>query len=471
MENNSMVMRPTLYLTLSLIGLAGVGFFILNLNIPLFADDYCRMLQSANLKDIFEELSKSYAGWSGRIPTIFLTYLTLSTGSLGLLVFQVANSLVLCVVCFLVLDRGIREYSLASIFRLSLFLCLLWFGLNVLGEVMLWHTGAIQYFWGVALSFYILTLLNRFLLHDSFSFRGKWEIFIYYVAVPLGSMWLENLSVAMVAAWIGTLAYAYFIQKKTIPLHLVIGLVMWMAGMIILLAAPGNYVRAASFPPSIVEMSVWTKIPTFVNIMFDTLDIGVVIACLCILTIATVRECVSKLKFKSFMLYAGFAVLTFYAMLPVPGIFLIGRATYPFEFFMIIAVISLIPDDLFAIKKRQQATAYKLLGCASALLLAPVLVHWYLIYSEYQDIYQQVEERLEIVAKARSSAASLVEFHPLVFNSEFNTWMNSTAITPEPNTVNAGPRFASDIRRRETHWANNCYETANNIPAVRLINP
>lgn len=462
-------MRPTPYLTLSLIGLIGIGFFALNLYIPLFADDYCRTLESVNLTKILEEVSKSYTGWSGRLPTLFLTYLTLSSGSLGLLIFQVANGLVLCIVCILVLDRGIRDCSLVSIFRLSLFLCLLWFGMNVLGEVMLWRTGAIQYFWGVALSFYILTLLNRFLINDSFSFRGRWEILIYYVIAPLGGMWLENISVAMVSVWWGTLAYAYFIQKKPVSLHLLFGLFLWMAGTVILLTAPGNYVRYDAFPSTATEMSVWTKIPIFVKLMFDTLDIGMVIAFVCVLFMSTFREVFTKLKLTGFVLYGGFAILTFYAMLPAPGVYLIGRATFPFEFFMVIAVISLIPDDFFAIKKRQKQTASRMLGLASGLLLAPVLVHWVIIFNEYRDVSGQVEKRLEIIEQARSNSDTLVELTPLIFNDEFNTWMNSTSVTPEPNTVNVGPRFAIDIRRRETHWSNNCFETANNIPAVRLI--
>ena len=80
---------------------------------------------------------------------------------------------------------------------------------------------------------------------------------LYAVLAFLGGAWLENLVPAVAAVWFTLLLSAFLRGRKPIPQELIIGLVCWVAGAAVLIAAPGNYER---FELVAAELSVWDRI-------------------------------------------------------------------------------------------------------------------------------------------------------------------------------------------------------------------
>ncbi|MBD3649495.1 MAG: hypothetical protein HUJ31_19040, partial [Pseudomonadales bacterium] len=224
-------------LTVAFVSLAGLGFFWLNRQIPLFADDYCRFADAFDASAIISGVASEYMDWSGRFPVLFLTRLMLSLGEAGLLLFDVLNVLFVFAFGYVVLDyarvnRSMRPVSLFSI--VAIFLCLFWFTPFRLGEVVLWKTGAVQYFWGTTIALLALKPVIDRVVADTALPVSRATLLSWCVLCFLGGAWLENLSVAVIAVWALLLMVRKFHFKQSVDVTLLIGLGFWITGAFVL---------------------------------------------------------------------------------------------------------------------------------------------------------------------------------------------------------------------------------------------
>lgn len=80
----------------ALIGLLpAIAFLLLNIATPCFADVYCRYAPTFDLSLIVSLVIGEYANWTGRFPVIFLSRIIFSLGDLGIVLFNLANAVVL----------------------------------------------------------------------------------------------------------------------------------------------------------------------------------------------------------------------------------------------------------------------------------------------------------------------------------------------------------------------------------------
>lgn len=231
------------YIVITLVTMLVVAMLILAFFTWPVADDYGFTLR-AQLRGPLGSALDYYNGWSGRFVTSLVTgtfYNILDIRHLNVVSVVLTFILVTCIY----LVAGI----LSSILRLSkgiLFVLLVpifWFGLSfIYGQVVLWPTGGIVYLLPLLMGLFVQGKILGIV-----SFANKYSRlelgFIWFVGVLAGNG-IEFVSVTtMVMAFLILMLFRGEISSSSKKQVLVISSGV-LIGAIILMVAPGNYVRA-----------------------------------------------------------------------------------------------------------------------------------------------------------------------------------------------------------------------------------
>ena len=445
--------------TLFFVCLFAVYFFLLNRYVPLFADDYCRWHDGFNLYHVWSSTVGEYFGWTGRFPVMFLTYSFLSGGSIGIFLHDILNALAFVAACYLVvIVSGCGRSFLCRTCLIICFVFLFWFMPSVFGEVVLWKTGAVQYFWGMVVATACLVPVIRFAVWDS-------ELVLPPVAKPFyvglaffGGAWLENLTPAVAFVWFVLLLSAFFGGRKPIPKELVIGFVCWVAGAMVLIAAPGNYER---FEQVAAELSVWDRIvhvtnrlPRIPNLALLYLLVGFLFVSI----LSQARDLRRRLFASAAFL--GVAVLSAYTTVAVPVLLLIGRTAFAAEYFLILAVVTMFPYEVFAPPWTKFPGALRIGILVLSFGLVVLLVNDMKgTFNLYHWVSKQDGQREELIAAALKRGETTIELQPLRYGRHWNT---------AKGDVNFGRLFGRDIGTEPTAWTNGCFARAHGLKSVVL---
>lgn len=216
-------------------------FFVINYLHPLRADDFGRAYTDALDKGLIiylRGIASNYIHWTGRISAQALIYLFLSKKYIHLSVFliNVINSI--CFYLFVLYSYKIVRFKtkielFSKDFLIYFFFFIFLFYQTGFIANVVWKTAAVQYFWGITLLtifYYISVVKNKqniwFSLFTGFFIGLYNEIFV---------------GVAII------LCLAYFLNQKLsqaeIAKNILYFFIACAVGGIILIAAPGNYVR------------------------------------------------------------------------------------------------------------------------------------------------------------------------------------------------------------------------------------
>lgn len=246
---------------------------ILTLNIltPISADDFGYMyIHATNTKvesfaDIIQSQINHYYLWGGRSVVHVIAQGLLLLPSWGI---DILNSLVYIVFIFLICSHIVGR-SKSSISLFILINIALWILLPAYGDTILWITGSSNYLWGT--SIILLMLLPYRLYKEGKGGKISRQILISAGMFILGIIagWTnENTAAAMLFIMVLFLVHCYS-EKKRIPAWAVLGLLGGMIGYVLMIIAPGNYVRAGEavfFSPFLIIYRFLTYTQTlFIN--------------------------------------------------------------------------------------------------------------------------------------------------------------------------------------------------------------
>lgn len=221
--------------------------FILNHFMPIHRDDYEYSLvwntarHISSITDIFESLYRHYMLHGGRMVTVFFLDLFLYLGKIW---FDLANAAVFTGLVILMYLHCIRNLKLTeSPGLLAVAGCLAWLSFPHFGEVAVWKSGSTVYLWSgffVALFLlpYNLVFKSRVLPNT-----GGVAMGMFVLGLVAGCS-VENLAVTTVV--LTGLISLYFYKIKKEPYNwMPMGCLGALLGFIVILVAPGNFVRYA----------------------------------------------------------------------------------------------------------------------------------------------------------------------------------------------------------------------------------
>lgn len=214
---------------------------VLNVLTPLIADDYSYSFNKSleritSFKDIIDfQFNYYYFNWGGRCVahTLAQIFLIFPKG-----IFSIINSILYVALIYLIYlhAKGINKNEKPEL--LVLIHLALWFLLPVFGQTCLWLTGACNYLWTMILILLFLLSFRNNKNSSAFKIVG-----LFFLGVLAG--WTnENTAFGLIVIALGIIIADRYIDKKKISKSQISGLIGVITGFIILIIAPGNFIRA-----------------------------------------------------------------------------------------------------------------------------------------------------------------------------------------------------------------------------------
>lgn len=216
--------------------------FVLNKLYPLYADDWGYIYHGQSFGEasvsICEKLYNQYFTWGGRMVVHAIAHL-LSWIGLGL--SDLVNSFAFVFYIYVVYRISNKGNSINPMLLLLLGI-FLWLIIPAFNSTVLWLVGAANYMWGAL----IVTL---FLSVYYFYYIGAWRkisplyVVLFFIAGIVSGWTNENLF----AAQVFFIVCVFFLLRRdniSIPVWMVSGLVGVCIGGLLMIAAPGNYIRS-----------------------------------------------------------------------------------------------------------------------------------------------------------------------------------------------------------------------------------
>lgn len=227
--------------------LAGIfiSIFILNALTPLIADDYSYSFgkngeRITNLLDIITSQINHYFTWGGRSVAHSLAQLFLMFPKW---IFNLLNSAIYVILIYLIYLHVKMDKEDKPLILLLIHFAL-WFLIPTFGQTTIWLTGSCNYLWTMTIMLLFLYLIRKDLNEHSI----LKNITILLLGIIAG--WTnENTSFGLITAIIGFMILKKYKHKK-ISNYQKCALIGNIIGFIILIIAPGNFIRETYFQES-----------------------------------------------------------------------------------------------------------------------------------------------------------------------------------------------------------------------------
>lgn len=212
-------------------------FLVMNMLTTLKEDDMGFTLVDGEwtpiklLADVLRSIGNHYMGTNGRTADLVAL---LFSGILGKSVFNVCNTLVFGLMAHLL---SLMSTGRRSILVLVTLMAVVGCCYPVPGETMLWLAGSCNYMWAITASL----LLVYYLLHHS-SPMGWGRMALIAAGAVIAGSFNEATSIGFLAG----LCLYYAFNRRLIDHTVVIVLMAYLAGVVIIVASPAAWQRAAS---------------------------------------------------------------------------------------------------------------------------------------------------------------------------------------------------------------------------------
>ncbi|MDR2480562.1 MAG: DUF6056 family protein [Treponema sp.] len=239
-KNNRFFKAPIILCGVTLV------FFALNMWTPLIADDFSLADVSGtdkrivNLADIFESLCHYYSSWGGRLPSFFFGHLFVAFGKFFFNISNAAVYLLFMLLVYFHASGSLKKFNPLVFMAINI---LFWFAVPAWGENFLWLNGSVVYLWPAAFALLFLVPYRMKMENNAYAINVPCAL-LFFCAGVLAGCGNETLGASVIS-----LLIAYFVVKcrsrEKIALFEISGCAGFLAGFIILLAAPGSHLRAA----------------------------------------------------------------------------------------------------------------------------------------------------------------------------------------------------------------------------------
>lgn len=312
-----------------------VMMLLLNLLTPLLADDYSYSFgldgRIQNLMDVLQKQVQHYFSWGGRtvahtIGQIFLMF--------PKIVFSISNTLIYVLLVWLIYTHAKDDNKEEKPLLLLLIHLCLWFFLPAFGQTCLWLIGSCNYLWTmVIILLFLLPYKQKKPKKDTI-----WKIIgMLFLGIIAG--WTnENTAFGLIVITLGSLILSKWQNKKQkLAKWQWSGAIGTILGFLILILAPGNFVRTEDF-----QDNSFILVKLLKRIIDCTSGMVTYILPLIIITIVLISIYIYHKKDinKKIYIYLTSSFLTIYAMVLSPTF--PERAWFGVVIFLMIAIIHLL---------------------------------------------------------------------------------------------------------------------------------
>lgn len=229
--------------------LAAIFLLMYGLNhlMPLHRDDYDYSMiwltgeHVGSFSSVMESLWRHYLFHGGRMVTVFCLDLFLWAGK-G--IFDFANALMFLSLLVLLVIHARRDWHFwQEPGILAVLGILAWLSFPHFGEVAVWKSGSTVYLWSAVFAALFLVPYNLHLkaMEEGQARPRNWLLLPMFALGVLAGWSVENLAVTV---FVLTAGLSWWVKRKgKLPLWMPAGAFGALAGLVLLVAAPGNFVR------------------------------------------------------------------------------------------------------------------------------------------------------------------------------------------------------------------------------------
>ncbi|MBR6013750.1 MAG: hypothetical protein IK062_08230 [Selenomonadaceae bacterium] len=217
----------------------------LNNLMPLHRDDYdYSMVWKAgehinSLSDVFNSTYRHYFFHGGRFFSVFCLNLFLWLGKIP---FDIVNALFFAVLVVMIYIHARRNLKFENEFGILAAAGLLaWLSFPHFGEVAIWKSGSTVYLWSAIPVIFFLLPYNLEMAGTWNLWNGKIFVCAMFLLGIISGGSVENLGVTVTVLTAGISFYCH--RKKIMKLWMPAGALGSLIGLIIMISAPGNFVR------------------------------------------------------------------------------------------------------------------------------------------------------------------------------------------------------------------------------------
>lgn len=393
-------------------------FFNIAIYTPMNSDDY----HFFTMGNSFLTHYHFYLTWSGRFVTDYISTLLLSSQSIYLKALFTSLSATILVFVIAKFSQGHDNLKNKDVFILISIFLLYWLSNPALGQTTFWIVGA---------SNYLIT--NLFLLSFIYLLLYKKEIniILFIILAFLAGCSKENTGFLAPLSCLIFLCKEY-INTKTINKKVVILFIISSLGFLLLIAAPGNFVRAATYHTwyeqtlmQRVWHHLWYRVP---NILTHTWPIVLFFLVLYLFS-GNKKNPLSRLpaEEKSIaVILLSFSILSLMAMSASPTI--PHRAMLGIFLLFLCFVAKYLRSYAFTTRIQKI-----LLVVVSAILLINFSISYIEMYIAYHNTMRQQIIRENIIQKAKVNHLDKVDIPDYYFTrlltkgNKFDTYFNLDA--------------------------------------------
>jgi hypothetical protein len=263
-----------------------------------------------------------------------------------------------------------------------------WYLVPAWGENFLWLTGSCFYVWPIVIILLFLVPLRKKQINPEYKLALPIALLYFFLGI------LAGLSYENVTAGLFMLIAAYSvvkgIKKEKFTLFEVLGIIGFLLGFIVLIAAPGNYSRLNSY--EVVQSSgiIYQLFHGFYITTNIFMKYGLLLTGFCVMICFELQRHGHK-KVNCFSyLYLIAGIFSAYSMVLSPVF--IERVFYPVSIFLIIALFSLLYQVQFPeiiTRNKRIFTIVLLLFFTFSLVKAGIAIKKVYNQEDYVNIYEK----------------------------------------------------------------------------------
>ena len=360
-----------------------------------------------SIGDVVESQWFGYFDHTGRVVSHFLwqaACFLFAENKLPLDIFNSAVFTMMTVLIYMHIKGTMKEPDV--ILLLFILVCLFSF-VEGFGQVFLWVPGVFTYTWMVALVLLFLLPYRK----------GKGYAVVMFILGLLAGCSVENLSIGC-----SVVLYIYlYYRRKELHSWEITGAIGFWIGAVILLAAPGNYVRMDQVGEGISMLSILKNGVALTKIFLNKDCLGI----LCLiggLLYSLQRKNLKTECNTNLYVYVILTILSVYS--------LAGVSFYPERARMVSVVFAIISCGILLPKNMYQSYR-SILVCTSllSLILIPSLRDALHACYEVKDYYEYVDGE---ICKAKSKGSNVAVIRGYVGNSRFCIFGKSAIFSTDP---------------------------------------
>jgi hypothetical protein len=417
-----------------MLAVTGLAIAVIGILQPYMADDYTFLSLVKSNQGLSKFLGTLYFQWTGRLQGAFFLWLGAQNAWAGLFV-KAIHGPVLLGTAFLSLALALgrwpqifRKDRLAFLFSLAS----LWFGLPFLSEVVFWDSGAAFYLLPMFFGLLFLVPFRKWLEYPSDA-KPQWS---YNLVMLLLGLWVGfgqeqlviGLSLFLLFFWY--YQYKRRKEKNKVPTWLIYGTAGFVLGVIILTAAPGNYVRLGTAAETgfLKSLIIFLGYIFFVVVANAWRDWWPWLAGIALLAKAMKKAGEPDLSDAKFILV--WAIIGFATLMPILFLssFVVDRAAYFAIIFWNIAFLSVLRNKSMI---GDAVTSSKTYILVAALLVNMIFIDAALGIRTAYATRQEVHSRERIIAEAKGKGAAAVELPPFTTKFRRTTFISDITTGPE----------------------------------------